>query len=139
MIQVNVDLEDTEKKAEDALADSRTLLDAIVESTNDQIWTIEAESLAIMYFNRSFYNYMLQNRGIRLEKGMKPEDLFSTEDYVQTWRDFYQRTLREGSFSTEYKPYAGNIIFLLNLHILKKEMARFLGFLFLLRILPSVS
>jgi PAS domain S-box-containing protein len=121
LIQVNVELEDTEKKAEDALADSRTLLDAIVESTGDMIWAIEADSLAIMSFNRSYYNYMLQYRGIRLEKGMRPEDLFPTEDYIKLWRDLYQRTLAEGSFSTEYKAYTGNTIFLLNLHVLKRN------------------
>ena len=52
---------------------------------------------------------------------MRPEDLFTDEEYIQKWRSFYSRALEEGLFMTEYPVYAGNRTLRLNLNILKSN------------------
>ena len=107
LIQTNVDLQLLNNEQKKELSESRMLLDAIVESTEDYIWTIGTESLEITWFNQRFYDYFLTKRGIRMHKGMRPEELFETEAYIRMWHDFYTRTLEKGSFSTEYETVKG--------------------------------
>ena len=45
--------------------------------------------------------------GIHIKEGMRPEDLFPDEEYVQKWHSFYQQALDEGSFTTEYHGIRG--------------------------------
>ena len=121
LIQTNVDLQVVEQRTEKKISEFRMLLDAIVESTEDYIWTIGTESLEITWFNQRFYDYFLTKRGIRMHKGMRPEELFETEAYIRMWHDFYTRTLEKGSFSTEYETVKGVNILQLNFHVLKRD------------------
>jgi len=90
------------KRAEKALAESRALLDSIVNGTSDLIWSVDAKSLRLLSFNQSFVDFFLQRLGIRAKEGMLPEDLLPTDDLKKRWYEFYQRALREGSYTIEY-------------------------------------
>jgi PAS domain S-box-containing protein len=109
------------KMTELQLSESRTLLSALVDSASDMIWSVDSEHFGLLTFNRGLYEYFLNQRGIRIETGMRPEDLFPTEDFVQTWRTFYHRALEEGSYTTEYLVYAGTRTLQLDLNRLKRD------------------
>ena len=90
------------KRAEEALAESRALLDSIINSTSDWIWSVDADASRLLWFNESLSKYFLQAFGIRLEKGMAREKLLPTDDLQRSFLEFYQRALREGSYTVEY-------------------------------------
>ncbi len=109
------------KMTELQLSESRTLLAALFDSTSDMIWSVDSERFGLLTFNRGLYEHFLKQRGIHIEVGMRPEDLFPTDDFVQTWRKFYRRALEEESFTTEYQAYKGTQTLLLNLNRLKRD------------------
>ena len=109
------------KMAELQLSESRTLLSALVDSTSDMIWSVDSERFGLLTFNRSLYEYFLNQRGIRIEAGMDPGVLLPTEEYAEKWRTFYRRALEEGSFTTEYPVYSGTRTLLLNLNRLERD------------------
>ncbi len=107
------------------LIESQSLLSALVNSTSDMIWSVDAESFGLLTFNRGLYEYFLQKRSIQIETGMRPEDLFPAGDYVRQWRMFYQKALEDGSFTTEYLVYAGTRTLRLNLNRLTRDDVAF--------------
>lgn len=84
---------------------SQTLLDALVNSTPDMIWSVNSEHFGLTMFNRSLYEYFRHGIGLHIRVGMTPHDLLPTEEYAQKWCTFYRRALEEGSFTTEYQVY----------------------------------
>jgi len=62
-------------QAEAALHESQTLTTAIVDSTSDMIWSVDPETFGLLTFNSALSNYFLERRGIRLQTGLRPEDL----------------------------------------------------------------
>jgi PAS domain S-box-containing protein len=90
------------KRAEEALLESQALLNSIVNSTSDLIWSVDVKSLGLLWFNQGFVDFFLQRFGIRIEEGMRPEDLLPTDDLKRQWAGFYQRALGEGSYTIEY-------------------------------------
>jgi len=109
------------KQTEAQLNWSQTLHDTLINSTSDMIWSVDPEHFGLLTFNRGLCEYFFNYRGIAIEVGMRPEDLFPDEEYIQTWHMFYLRALEEGSFTAEYPVYAGNRILRLNLNILKSD------------------
>jgi formate hydrogenlyase transcriptional activator len=119
---MGLSLDITERKQmELQLSESQTLLSSLVNSTSDMIWSVDAEHFGLLTFNRGLYEYFCHHRDIHIEAGMRPEDLFPDEKYIQRWRAFYQQALDEGSFTTEYLVYAGIRTLRLNLNILKND------------------
>jgi PAS domain S-box-containing protein len=90
------------KRAEEALLESQALLNSIVNSTSELIWSVGAKSLRLLSFNQGFVDFFLQRFGIRAKEGMLPEDLLPTDDLKKRWHALYQRALREGSYTIEY-------------------------------------
>lgn len=109
------------KTTELQLRESRTLLTALVDSTSDMIWSVDAERFGLLTFNRGLSDYFFTQRGIRIEVGMDPGVLLPTEEYAEKWRGFYRRALEQGSFTTEYPVYSGTRTLLLNLNRLERD------------------
>jgi signal transduction histidine kinase len=109
------------KQAETALREAQTTLEAIIESTDDLIWSVDPVSFGLMTFNRGLRNYFSEGRGICLKEGLRPEDLFPPGEYVDQWRRFYERALEDGPFTTEYLAYTGGKILQLSLSVLKRD------------------
>jgi PAS domain S-box-containing protein len=109
------------KMAELQLSESQTLLSALVDSTSDLIWSVDAEHFGLLTFNRGLYEYFLSQRGIPIEAGMRPEDLFPPGEFVEKWHGFYRKALDEGSFTIEYLVYAGARTLRLNLNRLERD------------------
>ncbi|MEI6876089.1 MAG: hypothetical protein WCL50_13275, partial [Spirochaetota bacterium] len=95
------------EKSERALFESQSTLKAIIESTADMIWSVDPESFGLLTFNEGLRNYFLVRRNIKLEPGMRPEELFPDMEFIERWKRFYRRALEEGSYSTEYEVMAG--------------------------------
>jgi PAS domain S-box-containing protein len=85
------------------------------------IWSVDPESFGLLTFNHGLSDYFLQQRGIRIQIGMRPEDLFPTEDFIKRWHGFYHRALSEGPYTTEYLVYAGSSILQLTLNLLERD------------------
>ncbi len=109
------------KELELMLQKEHTFLDTLINSTSDMIWSVDPEHFGLLTFNRGLFEYFLQHRGMHIEAGMRPEDLFADEEYVKRWHLFYKLALDKGSFTTEYLVYAGNRTLRLNLNILKND------------------
>ena len=111
----------TRRRQQDStLEESRALLDSIVNSTQDLIWSVDPVRFGILWYNRAFFDYFLHKRGIRIEVGLRPEDLFPDDAFIQLWRGFYQKAIENNSFSTEYGVYAKTNVLQLNLNVLKR-------------------
>jgi PAS domain S-box-containing protein len=120
LMGVTIDIT-SRKDAEEAFREAQTTLNAIIESTTDLIWSVDPNSFGLMTFNRSLRDYFLQGRGIQLEPGMRPEDLFPPGEYVQRWRGFYQRALQKGPFMTEYEVFARDKMLRLSFNVLRQD------------------
>lgn len=118
LIGMSVDITE-HKDVELQLNQSQALLDTLINSTADMIWSVDPMDFGLMTFNSGLSEYFLKNRGMHIKKGMRPEDLFPPGEYVQRWRSFYEKALEQGSYVTDYLVYAGNRTLRLNLNLLK--------------------
>lgn len=108
------------KRIENALAESRAQIAAVVHSTNDFIWSVDPYRFGVLTWNRSFGDYFLKGRGIELRVGMTPEELVPPE-FVPLWKGMFERALQEGHFVTEYTVVAGTIVLLLSFNLLRRN------------------
>ena len=111
------------KRAEDKLLDTQLLLSAVIESTNDFIWSVDPERFGLLTFNKRLRDNFLDTRGIHIKTGMTPEDLYPRPDFVEEWNDLYRRALLEGSYKTEYVGKTRSQIMELNFKTLKRDGA----------------
>ena len=108
------------KQADVAVAELQALRNAIFESTNDLIWAVDSKSFGLLSYNKRLSDYILQHTGVSLKPGMRPEEMFPTNDYITKWHEYYNRALNEGAFDTENRTPKGVKELLLNFHLLKK-------------------
>ena len=108
------------KQIEDTLAESRAQILAVVNSTNDFIWSVDPVNFGVVTWNKAFGDYFLKTRGIELRVGMTPEQLVPPE-FVPRWNEMFERALREGPYVTEYTVVAGTIILLLSFNLLRRN------------------
>lgn len=120
LMGVSVDIT-ARREVEEALREAETTLKAITDSTADMIWSVDPHSFGLMTFNAGLLGYFSEKRGIRLERGMRPEDLFPAGEQVQQWRSFYQRALEEGPFTTEYLAHADSNVLQLSFNVVKRD------------------
>ena len=98
---------DLRRRANEELLESRTQLDAIIDSTFDLVWSVDADHFGLKVFNRAAADYILQGYGIPLAPGMTPDSIYPDASLTGYWSDFYKRTLQDGAFTTEYKTLSG--------------------------------
>ncbi len=84
------------------LAASQAELSALIDSTDDFIWTVDPDSFGLRTFNRALQSYFADQLGIKIRFGMRPEDLLPLER-AQWWKDAYRQVLRNGSCETDYQ------------------------------------
>jgi diguanylate cyclase (GGDEF)-like protein/PAS domain S-box-containing protein len=101
--------------------EARAHLAAIIDSTSDMIWAVDPRSFRILSFNAGFRDFMLHKHGIRLETGMRFEDLPIGNEATERWLEFYRRALSEGPFSTEYEADGGSTVFSMSFNVLQRN------------------
>lgn len=107
------------KIAETKLFESRTLIKSIIDSTSDMIWSVDSKHFGLLNWNISLHDYFLIERGIEIEVGMSPFDLFpANSEYITFWCEMYQHTLNSGSFTKEYTTITGTRILFINFGLL---------------------
>ncbi len=107
------------KRAEEALAESQVRMTALVESTGDMIWSVDAQNFRLLTFNNALKTYFARTPCPEVRLGMTPEDLLPPQLAVQ-WREFYQLALREGSLTTEYVSGLLSRVLLFSFNVLKR-------------------
>jgi PAS domain S-box-containing protein len=119
---MGLSLDITERKEmELKLEHSQTLLDSLINSTDDLIWSVDAEHFGLLTFNKALEQYFLMGRGISIKTGMTPYDLLPTDELAKKWCDFYQKALETGSFTTDYQTSTGGQILRLNINTVDKN------------------
>lgn len=97
---LGVDITDR-KRAEDALRESQAHLTTVFESTDDLIWSVNANTLDLLTFNPAFAEEILCTYGVRVKPGMNLRDFLPAERVVD-WERLLQRATREGRFTDEF-------------------------------------
>jgi diguanylate cyclase (GGDEF)-like protein/PAS domain S-box-containing protein len=75
-------------------------LSALIESTEDLIWSVDLDSRLIA-FNRALRQNIEDTFGVRLEAGMRLHELLPA-DRAALWPPFFERVLQHGAFRVEY-------------------------------------
>ncbi|OPY66316.1 MAG: Sensor protein FixL [Syntrophorhabdus sp. PtaU1.Bin002] len=112
------------KQSEAAATEAQSRITALVESTDDMIWSVDPERFGLLTFNSALSDYFLRGLGLKITLGMSPEDMVGgafTPLVAERWRQFYLRALREGPFTEEYVTSAGTNVLLLSLNLLKRS------------------
>jgi PAS domain S-box-containing protein len=89
------------QKTDQELRESQATLSTVVDSTTDMIWSVDIEAFGLLSFNRGFSERFSGHLGIEPAVGMRPEELFGSEEETARWLGIYRRAMREGSYSTE--------------------------------------
>lgn len=109
------------EKTDEELKDTQATLSTIIDSTADMIWSVEAQSLRLLTFNRSFQDYFSRYRGIPVVVGMGQDELLTDEDEIGFWRGIYQKGIAEGSYTVERTMSESRRIFRLNVNRLGRD------------------
>ncbi len=105
--------------AEKELTEIKILNNAIVDSTADLIWSVDPNDFGLLSFNKSLEDYFLSGQGFQIKLGYRPEELFSTTEYVALWHEMYRKVLKEGPYIQEYHTINNQRVIELNFNILK--------------------
>jgi PAS domain S-box-containing protein len=92
----------TERKAaEEALRLSQAQLAAVLESTQDMIWSVDAQTFAVLAYNAACARFVLERFGVTLRPGMTAREILPA-DRFEFWEQQMQRAIREGPCQVEY-------------------------------------
>jgi two-component system cell cycle sensor histidine kinase/response regulator CckA len=88
------------KRAQDASHQAEANLSALIESTEDLIWSVDL-NYTLQVCNKAFRDNIERNYSIRAAAGMRSEDLLPPARAVQ-WPPMYERALSDGAFRVEH-------------------------------------
>jgi len=109
------------RRALKQLAEAEVRLAALVESTDDLIWSVDPESFGLVTFNRALAEYFRTGRTqLEIRAGMTPEDLLPGPG-AERWAEFYRRALGEGSCVVEYETASHGKTLLLSVNRMERE------------------
>lgn len=75
---------------------------AIINSTEDLIWSVDAADFSLLMFNQALADAMFRAYGTRVQRGMFIEEVVPPER-AKLWSAYYRRAIEEGAFETEYE------------------------------------
>jgi PAS domain-containing protein len=94
------------KREDEALRQSQAFLSALVESTRDMVWSVDAKTFRLLTFNSALRDYFTRVFSVDLREGMSVGEVLPP-DRRTVWLDFYSRVIAEGPFRIEYELFAG--------------------------------
>ncbi len=95
-------------RTEQELQQSQANLSALIESTNDLIWSVDLHH-ALVTHNSRFQQYLKQVYGSEARIGAGPQELFGKGD-AGKWDLMYDRAVAEGPYRLEFKMPDGMIL-----------------------------
>jgi diguanylate cyclase (GGDEF)-like protein/PAS domain S-box-containing protein len=96
------------KRAESALKEAEANLSALIENTEDLIWSVDLD-YRLVTLNQALRQNIEKNFGSIIATGMGPQD-FLPPERANLWPSLYQRALKEGPFRSEYSLADGRIL-----------------------------
>lgn len=108
------------KVAQDQLAKSQAQLEALFESSEDIIWTVDSTDFALRTFNKNFDDLVFETSGLRPRSGMHPEELGPPERAV-LWRELYAEILEQGFIDCDFQLFQKPIALHLTAHCLTRD------------------
>jgi len=108
------------KKAECILARNQTLLESIVNSTKDLIWSVTEEDFLLLTFNNALNDYFIRTQGLQLQTGMTT-GIMPTKEREEQLRALYRKTLDQGPFTVEYTTLKDPRVLELTFSVLKHQ------------------
>jgi signal transduction histidine kinase len=108
------------RTAVQSLAESRTLLSTLIDSTGDLMWLVDPGTYRLAVCNAAFVRYFREIRGVHVRAGASPEDLMPA-DVAGRWRGYFDRALTEGPFTEEYVTSPEGLRLLLSFHVVRHD------------------
>jgi PAS domain S-box-containing protein len=96
-------------------------LEAIIESTQDLIWSVDPDDYGLIAFNQSLSDYFIAKQNLAIQPGMRPADLFSSPEAVDIWVDLYGKALKYGSYKSEYLSLSGGMVLELTINTIESR------------------
>lgn len=103
------------------LAESRSLLGAMIDSSPDLIWSVDNNGFRLLAFNSGLREYCAREHRVAIAVGMSPADILRDENLVRRWHELYARTLRDGGHAVDYVSPASGRTLRLRLNLLSRE------------------
>ncbi|MGE5361187.1 MAG: PAS domain S-box protein [Bacteroidales bacterium] len=110
--------EQTLLESREALAESQEALLALINSTNDLIWSVDPQAFGLVTFNNALRTYF-GRRGVDIRPGMTPADLLPPA-FAECWPRFYRRALQDGPFVEQYVTASATPVLLLSFNLVKR-------------------
>ena len=111
------------RRLHDALGASRTETMAVMNSTDDLIWSVDHTEFRLKTFNRALGAIVGRRTGVTPATGLLPEDVFPPETAARL-RAMYERIVAgEPALTTEFSLTGGERILLLSLHPIRHDGA----------------
>lgn len=107
------------KQMEIVLTEAQTQIQAVVNSTDDLIWSVDPVRFGLQTFNQGLKKYFKEKLNVDCRIGMTPEELLPSAFAVQ-WNNIYTRALREGFFVMEYPASSQVNILMLAVNVMKR-------------------
>ena len=89
-------------------AQAEANLSALIESTEDYIWSVDLQ-YGLINFNRAFQQHYERSFGAHAAVGMRPEQMLPPA-IAAKWPPLFERVLSEGPFRIEYSFVSGQIL-----------------------------
>jgi len=103
------------------LKESKILLQTLIDSTCDFIWSVDMHSFGLISFNKALADFCNNICNIDIKAGMTPSEILPTKELTEKCYAFYNKAIREGTVINEYKVPDTDIYLLINLNPLKKD------------------
>ncbi len=89
------------RRMTDALRESQAQLTAVLESTQDMIWAVEAKDFALLMFNSAFAAFTQRLFGVKPQQGMTAREVLPP-DRLAVWEKLFQKAITSGAYTLEY-------------------------------------
>ncbi|HTY37015.1 MAG TPA: PAS domain S-box protein, partial [Bacteroidota bacterium] len=107
VLGINEDITE-QKAAEEALKQSQSSLRALIESTDDLIWSVDSE-FRLVTWNSALDRHFQKNYSTRVFQGGVSED-WLPPDVAPRWPARYQKALLDGRYNLEYTLADGRVL-----------------------------
>ncbi|HTX71181.1 MAG TPA: PAS domain-containing protein [Rectinemataceae bacterium] len=124
VLGVSIDISER-KRREKALLEMHALQNAVMDSSEDMIWSVEPDSFRLLSFNRSLAESVRTRRGLEIVRGMSPAELCGSPEPGRLWEGFYREALTGESLDRDGPEFGGPGLLRLRFTVLRRIDAVF--------------